>query len=197
MGTKYRVSMDDVAIIKNALSKDECNHIRNIDISIVGKKWGAKWTTQQTYTSSAAWRVPKTPVGRLIVKPYIFDIFKKLNINSISNAELLHYKVGASSPAHIDLDSESFCNKENNKEWDNKKVSWSHTAIITLNSDFTGGELHFPNLNKQFGSESAGDMVIFPSGVDSKLFLHGVNTVTSGERYSLVFRMKDYEITTQ
>lgn len=188
--------MNDIFVIKNALSKDECDHICNIDIDVVGKKFGAKWTTQQTYTSSAAWRAPKTPVGRLIIKPYIFDTFNKLNINTISNAELLHYKVGSASPAHIDLDSESFCNKEKNKEWDNKKVSWSHTAIITLNINFTGGELHFPNLNRQFGPESLGDMVIFPSGVDTKLFLHGVNAITSGERYSLVFRMKDYEITT-
>ncbi len=61
---------------------------------------------------------------------------------------------------------------------------WTHTGIIFLNNEFTGGELVYPNQGCIF-LPIIGTMVITPAGAE---YIHKVNEVTSGERFTLVFR---------
>lgn len=61
---------------------------------------------------------------------------------------------------------------------------WTHTGIIFLNNNFTGGELVYPNQGCVF-IPTVGTMVITPAGED---YIHYVNPVSTGERFTLVFR---------
>ena len=61
---------------------------------------------------------------------------------------------------------------------------WTHTGIIFLNTDFTGGELVYPRQGCVF-LPSIGTMVIAPAGED---YVHYVNPILSVERFTLVFR---------
>jgi len=54
------------------------------------------------------------------------------------------------------------------------------TAILYLNSGFTGGEIHFPRQGVSI-APTAGKLVIFPS---NKNFRHEVRPILSGWRYS-------------
>jgi predicted 2-oxoglutarate/Fe(II)-dependent dioxygenase YbiX len=61
---------------------------------------------------------------------------------------------------------------------------WTHTGIIFLNNNFTGGELVYPEQGCVF-LPTIGTMVITPAGEE---YIHYVNPVLSGERFTLVFR---------
>jgi predicted 2-oxoglutarate/Fe(II)-dependent dioxygenase YbiX len=61
---------------------------------------------------------------------------------------------------------------------------WTHSGIIFLNNNFTGGELIYPEQGCVF-LPTVGTMVITPAGED---YVHYVNPVLSGERFTLVFR---------
>lgn len=54
-------------------------------------------------------------------------------------------------------------------------------AIIYLNNDFTGGELHYPNLNISVKPEP-GMLAVHPGTLE---FLHGVRPVIGNTRYTL------------
>jgi hypothetical protein len=58
----------------------------------------------------------------------------------------------------------------------------AYAAVMYVNGDFNGGELHFPLIDIKFKPE-AGDLIVFPS---SNEYLHGVTPVEAGPtRYAL------------
>jgi hypothetical protein len=58
----------------------------------------------------------------------------------------------------------------------------AYAAVMYVNGDFNGGELHFPNIDIRFKPE-AGNLIIFPSADE---YLHGVTPVEAGPvRYAL------------
>ncbi len=58
------------------------------------------------------------------------------------------------------------------------------TMVVVLNDGFTGGGLHFPRYEWTAKGVPPGTMVIFPS---QTTHLHEGLTITSGERFALVF----------
>jgi hypothetical protein len=58
----------------------------------------------------------------------------------------------------------------------------AYAAVMYVNGDFNGGELHFPTIDVRFKPE-AGNLIIFPSADE---YLHGVTPVEAGPvRYAL------------
>ena len=55
-------------------------------------------------------------------------------------------------------------------------------SIVYLNSDYQGGELHFPKFNQYQPALEPGTLIIFPSSLD---YLHGVRIITSGVRHTI------------
>jgi len=53
-------------------------------------------------------------------------------------------------------------------------------TIVYLNSDYEGGEIHFPDYDISIKPEP-GDLLCFP---DQPKFVHGVKEITSGTRYT-------------
>jgi len=118
---------------------------------------------------------------RMFVGHYIRDILNKRDIPYTPSVELLKYDAGSSAKVHVDVSGpyrESF--------FKTTDAMWNQTGIIILNDEFEGGNLFFPELNQRYGKDDAGDLIIF-SARNSK-YAHGVSTVTSGTRYSLVLR---------
>ena len=56
------------------------------------------------------------------------------------------------------------------------------SAVLFLNDDYQGGELHFPNQDISIKPE-AGMLVLFPSNF---LFIHGSKPITEGRKYIII-----------
>jgi predicted 2-oxoglutarate/Fe(II)-dependent dioxygenase YbiX len=92
-------------------------------------------------------------------------------------ASIAYYPTGSHNSLHADN-----CIIQNNIV--TKVRNWTHTGIIFLNNDFEGGNLVYPNQGCVF-VPTIGTMVIAPAGED---YIHFVEQVTKGERFTLVFR---------
>lgn len=93
----------------------------------------------------------------------------------LAQAEFFHYSPGVGLKMHSD---------DHATGSDGKLIKVDSqrgiTAILYLNSDFKGGEIHFPKQRATIKPE-AGMVLIFPS---NKNFPHQVNPITSGHRIS-------------
>ena len=72
-----------------------------------------------------------------------------------------------------------------NAELDGTPNSWQQNkivAIVYFNDNYDGGELYFPQHDIEVKID-AGTLMIFDVGIEN---LHGVKTVTSGNRYSML-----------
>ena len=96
----------------------------------------------------------------------------------LESASITYYPTGSYNAPHADN-----CIIDNGIV--TKVKEWTHTAIIFLNNEFTGGELVYPNQGCVF-LPIIGTMVITPAGED---YVHFVNEVKSGERFTLVLRI--------
>jgi len=112
--------------------------------------------------------------------PTVTVLLNRLSIDksSLDIANFLCYPAGSFNQAHAD-----------NSIMDNGQVKrikpWTHTAIVFLNKDFAGGELVYPNQGCTF-TPTVGTYVLAPADID---YVHHVNKVRIGERYTLVLRL--------
>jgi hypothetical protein len=125
-------------------------------------------------------------IKRTYIQPFIKDILKKIESNfpeGTYSAELVTYNAGITNPEHVDFKGDfpsGFLTT--------RTVEWKYTGIILLNNNYEGGVLYFPKHRKAFGKESLGTLITFPAGVQNYDYTHGVTTITSGTRYTLVLR---------
>jgi predicted 2-oxoglutarate/Fe(II)-dependent dioxygenase YbiX len=106
-------------------------------------------------------------------------VIQRLGIPSekVDSVSIVYYPTGSHNAMHADN-----CIVDNDIV---KQVKpWTHTGIIFLNNDFTGGELVYPNQGCVF-LPTIGTMVITPAGAE---YIHMVNEITAGERFTLVLR---------
>jgi hypothetical protein len=107
-------------------------------------------------------------------------IIKNISDNSgyyTESVSIVYYPTGSYNTMHADN-----CSVDNGVV--TRVKEWTHTGIIFLNDNFTGGELVYPNQGCVF-LPTVGTMVITPAGEE---YVHYVNQITSGERFTLVFR---------
>lgn len=106
------------------------------------------------------------------------NIYKKLcQFGKLAFQETLIYSVGGYSDMHID--GYSYTGGD----------PWVSTGILFCNDDYGGGELLFPKIGLKF-KPKPNTFILFPAGVDSHVYEHGVSTVTSGERITTIFRFR-------
>jgi hypothetical protein len=102
----------------------------------------------------------------------------KLTRDNLDIANFLCYPAGSFNPTHAD-----------NSIMEDGKVKrikvWTHSAIVFLNKDFAGGELVYPNQGCTF-APTVGTYVLAPADID---YIHYVNRVRIGNRYTLVLRL--------
>jgi predicted 2-oxoglutarate/Fe(II)-dependent dioxygenase YbiX len=147
-------------------------------------------------TGETSWIVDKDIRDTQIIEfgdlyPKIEDLFKNLVkhiINPFYNVEvrdsevpqLLKYNVGGHYAPHIDGRS-IWVAPNGDKIW-RRSTCRDLSIVLFLNDEFEGGEFVFPDLHIQV-KPKPGLLVCFPSDQN---YLHSVNSVRSGERYSIV-----------
>ena len=110
----------------------------------------------------------------------LINPFYNFKINTSEPPQFLKYEVGGHYKPHYDGVAR-WRNPDGTEIW--KKTSDRDlSAVIFLNDEFEGGEFVFPDLRIRIRPEP-GLMVCFPSTED---YLHQVEPVTKGTRYSLV-----------
>jgi len=98
--------------------------------------------------------------------------------------QILHYGVGGHYIPHVD--AETLYQDDIGLDMWEKTLDRDLSVVYFLNDDFEGGQLVFPALNLTIEPQ-AGTLVCFPS---DHHFVHGVNPVTAGHRYTVVTWMR-------
>jgi len=158
-------------IKENFLTYNECSVLSAVDVISHGKRI---WDVEEQNS--------EVKVKRSNIKPFVNEMIDKHNIPYSCAVELLKYLPGSMSSPHQDIEGSHY-----DSSGVHRITSWSKTGIVLLNDDFEGGDLYFPNLGISFGKEVKSSLITFPAG-DYNLYVHGVTPVTSGIRYTLIFR---------
>lgn len=108
------------------------------------------------------------------------DPFYAVEVRDSEPWQLLHYGAGGHYIPHVDAET-LFKDDEGLDLWE-KTLDRDLSVVCFLNDDFAGGELVFPDLELSIAPR-AGTLVCFPSDHN---FIHGVNPVRAGRRYTLV-----------
>jgi len=147
-------------------------------------------------TGKTSWIVDKqtrdtqiVPMGPLY--PKIEDLFRntvkniinpfyQVEVDSSEIPQVLSYGIGGHYRPHIDGES-IWMTPRGEKIW-KKSTDRDLSMVFFLNNDFEGGDFVFPELKVRVRPEP-GMMVCFPS---NHHYMHGVEPVTKGKRYSIV-----------
>jgi predicted 2-oxoglutarate/Fe(II)-dependent dioxygenase YbiX len=147
-------------------------------------------------TGQTSWIVDKktrdtqiVPMGNLY--PKIEDLFRntvreiinpfyQCQVDSSEIPQVLSYGIGGHYQPHIDGES-IWVTPRGEKIW-KKSTDRDLSIVFFLNNDFEGGDFVFPELKVKVRPEP-GMMVCFPSNHN---YMHGVEPVTKGKRYSIV-----------
>ena len=154
-----------ITILPNVLSLQEINLLMDeVDPknNYIEKQYSPEYTTKKVKCSK---------------HPVVLSLLDKLP-GKIEWASVIYYPVGAHNPPHAD-------NSSIEDGIVTRVKDWNYTAVIFLNNEFTGGELIYPNQGCVF-LPTVGTMVITPAGPD---YIHFVNEVKTGERFTLVLRI--------
>lgn len=114
-----------------------------------------------------------------VINPYF-----GIKIRDAEPPQILHYGVGGHYIPHVD--SETLYKDEIDLAMWEKTLDRDLSVVYFLNDDFEGGELVFPAFDLTIKPE-AGMLVCFPS---DHHYVHGVNAVTNGRRYTIVNWMR-------
>jgi hypothetical protein len=111
----------------------------------------------------------------------IINPFYEFEIRDSEIPQLLRYGQGGHYLPHID--GESLWQPPNDQPliW-RKSTDRDISTVFFLNDDFEGGDFVFPELNIRIRPKP-GMLVCFPS---TRHYIHGVEPITKGERFSMV-----------
>jgi predicted 2-oxoglutarate/Fe(II)-dependent dioxygenase YbiX len=112
------------------------------------------------------------------------DRYYAVEVRDCEPLQILHYGPGGHYIPHVD--AETLYTDDAGLEMWEKTLDRDLSVVYFLNDDFEGGELVFPKLELTIKPQ-AGLMVCFPSDHN---FIHGVNPVTAGHRYTVVTWMR-------
>jgi predicted 2-oxoglutarate/Fe(II)-dependent dioxygenase YbiX len=138
--------------------------------------------TQQVHLPSAI-RKKLRSIDDASVRAFI-NPFYEVEVRDREPSQILHYGVGGHYIPHVD--AETLYKDDLGLDLWEKTLDRDLSVVYFLNDDFSGGELFFPQLDLLIKPE-AGTLVCFPSDHN---YIHGVNPVTSGHRYTVVTWMR-------
>jgi len=161
-------------IIKTVLTKDECDHIKQVaskklHASTVSKSRNIDETIRKSET---AWiKTSEDPVVDKLIRKCVSMTDRPLS--NCEDLQVLKYEPGGFYKPHQD----AFPDDKNKR---------MYTFIIALNDEYEGGETVFPNINKSYRLEK-GDVLFFNTLNNyecmTKKALHGGASVKSGEKW--------------
>jgi predicted 2-oxoglutarate/Fe(II)-dependent dioxygenase YbiX len=194
---------DDVLVQRNAIGPDDVKllreHVRKAQMtdSLVSNfedpegtaADGVEWVVNRTIrdTQEVHLLISLTEKLSSIHRANIVGVinpFYAVAVRDSEPSQILHYGVGGHYIPHVD--AETLYKDDSGLEMWEKTLDRDLSVVYFLNDDFEGGELVFPSLDLIIKPE-AGTLVCFPSDHN---FVHGVNAVTSGHRYTVVTWMR-------
>lgn len=189
---------DDVLVQRNAIGPDDLalliEHVRQAEmadslVSNLEETAGIEWVLDKNRRDTQEVRVPTTIAENVscIVQANIaafINPFYAVEVRDSEPSQILHYGVGGHYIPHVD--AETLYKDDSDLEMWEKTLDRDLSVVYFLNHDFEGGELVFPTLGLVIRPE-AGTLVCFPSDHN---FIHGVNPVTVGRRYTVVTWMR-------
>lgn len=110
----------------------------------------------------------------------VINPFYGIRVRDAEEPHILHYGLGGHYIPHVD--AETLYKDESGLDLWEKTLDRDLSIVYFLNDDFAGGELVFPAFDLRIAPE-AGMLVCFPS---DHHFVHGVDPVTHGHRYTIV-----------
>ena len=191
--------LSNILIAPNVISKygveDIVSHIEKTqksDLSVFDAKksnssgdthWKVDKSIRDTQISDIRPIMPKIEELFIHTVKNIINPFYGINLIDSEIPQLLSYEVGGHYKPHID--GEALWKPPNGEAIWKKSVDRDLSIVFFLNKggkDFEGGDLVFPNLGVRVRPEP-GTLVCFPS---NRFYVHGVEPVTQGMRYSIV-----------
>jgi predicted 2-oxoglutarate/Fe(II)-dependent dioxygenase YbiX len=190
---------DNVLIQTHAISPEDLrlltDHVRrapmtdsvvsNFDDAADGMEWvvNKKIRDTQKVHLPVAMSEKLAQIDAISILAYI-NPFYEIEVRDREPSQVLHYGVGGHYIPHVD--AETLYKDEIGLDMWEKTLDRDLSVVYFLNDDFAGGELVFPALDLVIKPE-AGKLVCFPS---DHHYIHGVNPVTSGHRYTIVTWMR-------
>jgi hypothetical protein len=192
---------DGVLIQKSAIASADlaalADHVRHATMtdSLVSNfenddhSGDVEWVVNTTIRDTQEVHLPTAIVERLnrindaSIRAFI-DPFYKVRVRDSEPLQILHYGAGGHYIPHVD--AETLYKDEGGLDMWEKTLDRDLSVVYFLNDDFTGGQLFFPELDLTV-EPAAGTLVCFPSDHN---YIHGVQPVISGHRYTVVTWMR-------
>jgi predicted 2-oxoglutarate/Fe(II)-dependent dioxygenase YbiX len=190
---------DNVLIQTHAISPEDLqlltDHVRqarmtdsvvsNFDAAVDDVEWVVNKKIRNTQAVHLPVVISKklAQIDAISILAYI-NPFYEVTVRDREPSQVLHYGVGGHYIPHVD--AETLYKDEIGLDMWEKTLDRDLSVVYFLNDDFEGGELVFPALDLVIKPE-AGKLVCFPS---DHHYIHGVNPVTSGHRYTIVTWMR-------
>ncbi len=192
---------DNVLVQRDAIDRDELQRltrqIRQAEMtdSLVSDYEGeadagvVEWVVNKQIRDTQEVQLPVDVIARLDsiidtgVRAFV-DPFYAVRVRDREPPQVLHYGTGGHYIPHVD--AETLFKDESGLDLWEKSLDRDLSVVYFLNDDFTGGELVFPGLDLVIRPQ-AGTLVCFPADHN---YIHGVNPVTAGHRYTLVTWMR-------
>lgn len=179
-------------VISSKGIKELINHIESsplTDLSVFDSeeankacepRWRVDKDTRDTQTVPLGQTAPKIEGLLKDAVQNIINPFYGAEVLSSELPQILSYGIGGHYRPHIDGES-VWCTPRGEKIW-KKSTDRDLSLVFFLNDGFEGGDFIFPEHKVRVRPEP-GMMVCFPS---NHHYLHGVEPVTKGKRYSIV-----------
>ncbi len=148
-----------------------------------------EWVINKQVRDTQEVQLPAEVVARLngvldaAVQRHI-DAYYQVQVRDREPPQVLHYGSGGHYIPHVD--AETLFKDDSGLDLWEKSLDRDLSVVCFLNDDFAGGELVFPALDLVIKPQ-AGTLVCFPADHN---YIHGVNPVTRGHRYTLVTWMR-------
>lgn len=191
---------DNVLIQRNAIGAEDLkfliDHVQQAKMSdsLVSNfedeaNEDVEWVVNKRIRDTQELHLPDAITARLVaiddasVMAFI-NPFYQVEVRDREPSQILHYGIGGHYIPHVD--AETLYKDEMGLDLWERTLDRDLSVVYFLNADFVGGELVFPELDLVIKPE-AGTLVCFPS---DHHYIHGVNPVTSGHRYTIVTWMR-------
>jgi predicted 2-oxoglutarate/Fe(II)-dependent dioxygenase YbiX len=156
---------------------DKSNKTGNIESSIEKNVRDTQWV-DYTEIHDLVYDLYKDIVKNII------NPFYNIEVKDSEMPQFLHYGVGGHYKPHND--AEALWKAPNGDVFWRKSMDRDLSTVLFLNDDFEGGDFVFPELNI-YVKPKPGLLICFPS---DHRYIHGVEPVTKGTRYSIVNWMR-------
>jgi len=179
------ISVDGLKEIREHIENSEKTDLSVFNPTKSNETGGTEWIVNKKVRDTQIVDMgPLFPKIEELMKNVVREVinpFYGIEISESEVPQILSYGIGGHYSPHIDAES-LWRTPDGDLIW-KKSTDRDISIVFYLNDDFEGGDLIFPDHHIRVRPEP-GMMVCFPSNHHYK---HGVEPVTKGKRYSIVW----------